>query len=220
MWNRIFEQLSQGALVTLEVFVISGILGLFISLLVGLVRSFAPAPIKFILATYVEVFRGTSAFVQIYWVYFVLPLFGFQMSAVIAGSVVLALNVGAYGSEIIRGAIRAVPRGQLEAATSLHLPRWATALRIVLPQALIRAIGPMTNQLIDLLKGTSLLSIMAISELTFSAKQLNVTFFDDAALIFGFTLVLYFAMGAPIAWLGARAESAMDLRLKGRVVRV
>lgn len=217
MWSRIAEQLGHGALITLEVLLIAGVLGVLISLAVGVVRSFAPAPVSAVLAVYVEVFRGTSAFVQIYWVYFVLPLLGVRMEAVVAGSIVLALNFGAYGSEIIRGAIRAVPTGQLEAATALHLPRWAVAVRIVLPQALIRAIGPMSNQIIDLMKGTSLLSVMAVSELTFSAKQLNVTFFSDAALIFGLTLVIYFAMGAPIAWLGARTEAIVDRRLKGRV---
>lgn len=151
---------------------------------------------------YVEVFRGTSALVQLFWFYFVLPHFGIDMGAMAAGILVLGLNTGAYGAEVVRGAIRSVPEGQILAARALGFGESAILLRIILPQAFVRVLPPMGNLLIELLKNTALVSTIALSELTFRAQILRSETLRTIE-IFGLTLVLYFAIAQVIA-LGVR----------------
>jgi polar amino acid transport system permease protein len=193
--------LLRGAEVSLLVAIAAGFLALVISIVVGILRSFQNRAIKLVTGIYVEFFRGTSAFVQVYWAYFALPLLGVRLSALEAGIAVLALNVGAYGSEVVRGALAAVPRGQQEASAALGLPWWLAYWKILLPQAMARAILPMSNLLIDLLKGTSLLSAITIMELAFAGRQ-SVATFGHPLSIFGAVLALYLCMTAPIAYVG------------------
>ncbi len=193
--------LLRGAVVTISIAIAAGLLALAISLTVGTLRSLPNTVIRSVLGIYVEFFRGTSAFVQIYWAYFALPLLGVRLSAVEAGIAVLALNVGAYGSEVVRGAIAAVPNGQREAAAALGLPVWITYLKVVMPQAMSRSILPMSNLMIDLVKGTSLLSAITITELAFAGRQ-SVATFGHPLVIFGAVLTFYLCMTAPIAYGG------------------
>lgn len=191
--------LIKGAKITVQVTVQAGILALAISVVVGVLRDVSNRFVRLPLTVYVEFFRGTSAFVQIYWVFFVLPLLGVHLSAVVAGTIVLGLNVGAYGSEVMRGALRAVPQGQREACTALNLTQWTTLTRILIPQALIRAIIPWGNLLIDLLKGTSLLSAITVTELAFAGRQ-SAAVLGSPMIIFGVVLLMYLVLAAPIAW--------------------
>ncbi len=190
----------------------AGLLALVISLVVGVLRDVSNRIVRIPLTAYVEFFRGTSAFVQIYWVFFVLPLLGVHLSAIVAGTIVLALNVGAYGSEVMRGALRAVPRGQREACVALSLSPWTMLTRILIPQALIRAIIPWGNLLIDLLKGTSLLSAITVTELAFAGRQ-SAAVQGSPMLIFGLVLLIYLVLAAPIAGLA----KLMDERVRRRL---
>jgi polar amino acid transport system permease protein len=144
---------------------------------------------------YVEVFRGTSLLVQLFWFFFVLPLppFNLELTPFTVAIVGLGLHYGAYGSEILRGALRSVPGGQYEAALALNMPASTRMRRIVLPQAMINALPPATNLMIELLKGTSLVSLITLSDLTFRARQLDEATFKTAE-IFALTLVIYFVM--------------------------
>jgi polar amino acid transport system permease protein len=189
--------LLQGLGVTLQLTAAAAALAAPIALAAGLARASALAWLRWPAAVYVEVFRGTSALVQLFWFYFVLPFFGIQLTAFAAGTLVLALNTGAYGAEVVRGAVLAVPRGQREAAAALNLSRLQALRRVVLPQAIPAMLPPAGNLAIELLKNSALVSLITITELTFSAQLLRAETLRSAE-IFSLVLVLYFAAALAI----------------------
>lgn len=146
-----------------------------IGILAGMARISAWWIARFFSGIYIEVFRGTSALVQLFYGYFVLPEFGIHLGPLTVGTLVLALNAGAYAAETARGALQAVPRGQVEAAAALNLPWSVTRFRIVLPQAWRIMLPSFGNLAIDILKGTSLLSLVAVPELTANVTNLSLT---------------------------------------------
>lgn len=177
---------------TLLIAAASGFLALVLSFVVGSFRHNGSASLRFVLAAYVEFFRGTSLLLQLFWFYFVLPLLGVDLSAMTVAIVGIGLNYGAYGSEVMRGALSSVPRGQTEAARAMGLRRAAVFRLVVLPQALPIVVQPLGALAIQLLKATSLASLITISELSFRAYQLN-QLTSQTGLIFGIVLALYFA---------------------------
>lgn len=208
------DALLKGARVSFLVAVQAGVLGLVIAIVVGALREMANPLLRFVIRLYVEFFRGTSAFIQIYWAYFALPMLGVKLSALEAGIAVLALNIGAYGAEIVRGALAAVPAGQREACAALGLPLWLSYVKVLIPQALARAVLPFGNLMVDLLKGTALLSAITVTELTFAGRQV-VSAIGHPFLVFGVVLCLYLVMAAPIAW-GARMFDRRARRWQSR----
>lgn len=163
---------------------------------------------------YVEVFRGTSALVQLFWFYFALPRLGIHLSALGAGILVLGLNSGAYGAEVVRGAVQAVPEGQRRAARALGLTEGQILRRIVLPQAAERMVPPAGNLLVELLKNTALASTIALTELTFRAQALRSETLRTVE-IFTVTLVVYFLIARLIGFGMNRLESRVS-RHRGR----
>ncbi|MEJ3657126.1 ectoine/hydroxyectoine ABC transporter permease subunit EhuC [Actinomycetes bacterium KLBMP 9759] len=149
---------------------------------------------------YVELFRGTSEVVQLFWIFFVLPvLVGFQLVPLFAGVVVLGLNHGAYGAEIVRGAVRSVPRAQVEAATALSFSPAQRMRRVVLPQAVVEMLPPFNNLFIQLLKSSAILSFIVVSEVTERGVQVLVpNFGSDIVLIFTLMLVIYLLLALVI----------------------
>jgi polar amino acid transport system permease protein len=135
--------------------------------------------------------------VQLFWLFFVLPHFGILLEPLTVAIVALGLNVGAYGAEVVRGAVSSVHRGQWEAATALNMTRMTALRRIIVPQAVIRMIPPWGNLFIELLKATSLVSLITISDLTFKAQQMNQTTFRTLE-IFTIVLVFYLAIASVI----------------------
>jgi len=160
--------------------------------------------------SYVEIFRGTSALVQLFWFYFALPLFGIDLGAMTAGILVLGLNAGSYGAEVVRGAVEAVPRGQREVALALGFSHRQTLWRIIFPQAALAMLPPAGNLAIELIKNTSLASMITLSELTFQGQLLRSANLRTGE-IFGLILVLYFLL--------ARGVSFAVGRLEGRLAR-
>ena len=148
---------------------------------------------------YIELFRGTSLLVQLFWLFFVLPLppFNLELSAYTVAIVGLGLHIGAYGAEVMRGAIGSVAKGQYEACVALNMPPATRFRRVILPQALLAAIAPGTNLLIELLKNTSLVSLITLSDLSFRARQLDQATFQTLE-IFSLTLLLYFVLAQVI----------------------
>lgn len=209
---QVMPYLLRGVLVTLEVTAGAAVIALIMSFLIGAARSSPSVWVRAPAALYVEFFRGTSAFVQIFWVYFALPLFGVTFSPLMAGVVVLGLNVGAYGAEVVRGALLSVAPGQAEAALALNLSRWQSLKYVVGPQALVKMIAPFGNLLIDLVKGTSLLSAIGLVELTFAGKQ-QVYANGQAATTYALVMVLYLLVGIPLAWGMRKWERQATLRL-------
>ncbi|ALX84942.1 MULTISPECIES: ectoine/hydroxyectoine ABC transporter permease subunit EhuC [Achromobacter] len=185
--------LLEGLAVTLEIMAGAVVLAVPLALAAGVGRLSTLRPVRWLASIYVEVFRGTSALVQLFWFYFVLPLFGVQLPAMLVGIVVLALNAGAYGAEVVRGAIRAVPPGQREAGVALNLTRGQIMRRIVVPQAIPAMLPPAGNLLIELLKNTALVSLITITDLTFRGQLLRSETLRTTE-IFTLMLLLYFAV--------------------------
>lgn len=187
------------------------------AVIAAICRLYGPRPLRWLAVAYIETFRGTSALVQLFWLFFVLPHFGITLSSLTVGIIGLGLNVGAYGAEVVRGAINAVPSSQWEAATALNLGRLQALRRIILPQALVAMIPPWGNLLIELLKATSLVSLITLSDLAFKAQQLNQNTLRTTE-IFGMVLLIYLAISLTIT-AGMRAlerRAARGLR-RGRV---
>jgi len=122
---------------------------------------------------YVQLFRNTPVLLPIYLIYFAFPLIGLPWPAVVCGALALILQNGAYISEILRGSVNAIDRVQFDAARSVGLAPWSTFRKIVLPQVLVYSIPALGNQTVLLLKDTSLLSAISITELTMQAKLLT-----------------------------------------------
>lgn len=159
--------IAKGAFATVQVSVASFVLALLIAYAVGIARaSRVPGWLDWLLRGYLEVFRGTPLLVQLFLIYYGLPQIGIVLSSWTAAILGLGLNSGAYMSEIVRASILSVDKGQIEAADALGYGRWQTLWHIVLPQALRVSIPPLTNSLASLLKESSLVSILAITELT------------------------------------------------------
>jgi polar amino acid transport system permease protein len=163
----------------------------------ALLKMYGPWPLRWLAIVYIEIFRGTSALVQLFWLFFVLPHFGVTLAPLTVAILTLGLNVGAYGAEVVRGAVSAVPRGQWEATLALNFTRIQTLRRIVLPQALVAMIPPWGNLFIELLKATALVSLITISDLAFKAQEMNATTYRTVE-IFSVVLVIYFALAVLI----------------------
>jgi polar amino acid transport system permease protein len=185
--------LLEGALLTLEIAILGSVLAIAAGTIAAIAKMYGPAPVRWLANAYVEVFRGTSALVQLFWLFFVLPQFGISLEAFTVAVLGLGLNVGAYGAEVVRGAITAVSRGQWEAATALNLSRAQALRRIILPQAFIAMIPPWGNLFIELLKATALVSLITLSDLAFKAQQMNQTTMKTVP-IFTLVLLIYLAM--------------------------
>jgi polar amino acid transport system permease protein len=188
--SDLLPELLRGTWITLQVAAGGSAVALAAALIAAISRLYGSAPLRWLAAVYVETFRGTSALVQLFWLFFVLPHFGVTLSPMTVGIVALGLNVGAYGAEVVRGAIASVPAGQWEAAVALNLDRMQALRRIILPQALVTMIPPWGNLFIELLKATSLVSLITLSDLAFKAQQLNQNTLRTAE-IFGLVMLIY-----------------------------
>src|SRR5215831_172328 len=185
--------LLQGTAVTVEITIGGCILAVLAALVAALLKMYGPWPLRWLAITYIELFRGTSALVQLFWLFFVLPRFGLTMAPLTVAVLALGLNVGAYGAEVVRGAVGAVPRGQWEATIALNLTRLQALRRIILPQAVVAMIPPWGNLFIELLKATALVSLITVSDLAFKAQEMNSTTYRTVE-IFSIVLVIYLAI--------------------------
>ena len=159
--------LLAGAVVTLKILVISLLFAMLLGLAFGLMSTSQVKGLRAAATAYVDLIRGTPLLVQIFFIYFGLPVaLGMQIEAMTAGIIAISVNAGAYLAEIFRAGIESVDKGQMEAARSLGLTRWQAMRLVILPQATRRMIPAFVNQFIISLKDTSLLSVIGIQELT------------------------------------------------------
>lgn len=172
----------QGTGYTLMFAVASMLLGLPLAALVTLLRVLKVWGLHRLVAVYVSAMRGTPLLVQVFIVYYGLPSIGVELSPITAGILTLTLNVAAYMSETLRGAIGAVAQGQWLAGTSLGLTPHQTLRFVVAPQALRAAVPSLSNSLISLIKDTSLVSVIAVTELMLATKELISTTFQPFPL--------------------------------------
>jgi polar amino acid transport system permease protein len=192
-WVHYLGPLLAGARITAEIGAASTVLGGLAAFAAGMARTAGGRFASAIAFVYIEIFRGTSLLVQLFWLYYALPLIGPSLTPIETGVLGLSLNIGAYAAEVVRGAILAVPREQHEAAQALNFSRRHTLWRIVLPQALPEMMPPLGSLAVQNLKDTALVSTITISDLTFHAQELrNLTL--ASAPIYTLTLLLYFAM--------------------------
>jgi polar amino acid transport system permease protein len=187
----LLPRLIEGAGVTIWFTLVSAPIALLIAIAAGLARLSPQAPLRALATGYVELFRGTSLLVQLFYLFYVLPLVGIYVSETVTGIGALALNFGAYGSEVVRGAILDVPKGQIEAAVALHMPPSLAMRRIVIPQAARLMLPPFGNLLIELLKATSLLSLITVSDLAFAGNTLAQTT-GQTETVYELMMAIYF----------------------------
>ncbi|MFC6442778.1 MAG: ectoine/hydroxyectoine ABC transporter permease subunit EhuC [Alcaligenaceae bacterium] len=204
LWFQYSDPLLAGAWVTLQLTFYSTVLGAIFAFAFGIGRLSANRLINAVSVTFIEVFRGTSLLVQLFWLFFALPLLGqwlgidLRLPPVLAGTLALALNIGAYGAEVVRGALQAVPPTQYEAAKALDLSPRHTLWRIALPQALPEMMPSFGNLAIQNLKDTALVSLIGLADMTFRAEQIrNLT--QDSTTIYTLLLFMYFGMALVIS---------------------
>ncbi len=183
----------QGVLITIIVSLLGIGLGFILGVIFGLSRISRSLPVRWIATAYVEVIRGTPLLVQIFIIFFGLPSIGIRLTEITAGVLALGINSGAYQAEIIRGGIQAVPNSQMEAARSIGMTRLQAMRYVILPQGFRHMIPPMTNEFVTIIKDSSLVSAIAVAELTYKAQQLNARYFEPF-LIFIFIAILYFIL--------------------------
>lgn len=193
IWLHYLPPLLQGAKTTAALALCSTVLGGLLSFGAGIARAEGGRLISWLALGYIEVFRGTSLLVQLFWLYYALPLIGISLDPITTGILGLSLNIGAYGAEVVRGALKSVPHAQHEAAIALNFSRRDRLLHICLPQALVEMMPPFGNLAIQNLKDTSLVSLISISDLTFRAQALR-NFTLDNIRIYTLTLLGYFIM--------------------------
>ena len=183
--------------------------GLVLGLPATLMRVAPWAPLRWPAALYVSMFRGTPLLVQLFVVYYGLPSIGIEFTPVTAGVLTLSLNAGAYLSESLRGAIHAVAQGQWRAAFSVGLG-WPQTLRyVVLPQALRVAVPSMSNTLISLIKDTSLVSVITMTELMLVTKELISVTFRPLPLYVA-AAIIYWGLSLFFEGLQRRAERRLN----------
>jgi polar amino acid transport system permease protein len=191
-------QLVEGAKVTLAASILAIALGTIIGVCAGVAEQSRYRAFRAIAATYVSIIRGTPLYIQILVIFFLLPAVGLDIPRFATGVLALALNSGAYISQMIGGALTAIPKGQIEAARALAMPHPSIWRRIIIPQALRLILPPLTIEFTALVKNSAFLSVIGVIELTRTAQHIvsvsfkpTQTWIAVAAIYF----VLCFAIG-------------------------
>ena len=209
------QDFANGARVTVELTIVSGLAGIVLGVLAALGKLSRVPPVRWVAAFYVWVIRGTPLLIQVFFAYFALPqLIPFvKMEEFGWGSVALALNVGAYNAEAIRAGLLAVPKGQLEAARSLGMNRWFTFIDVTVPQAFKISLPALVNNIVSLLKDSSLTSVIGLVELTNVADQLRAkTYIATQPLVA--SAVIYLLLTTVMTQFSGALERRFDIEDK------
>ncbi|GAB7389037.1 ectoine/hydroxyectoine ABC transporter permease subunit EhuC [Bacillaceae bacterium] len=210
-YMELLPALLRGAGVTVRVLVLSAALAFFIAFLAGFGRLSKHKTVRRLTGLYVELFRGTSLLVQMFWFYFAFPFFGVKLSAMAAGVISLGLNYGAYASEIVRSSILAVPTGQTEAAIALNMTPRQRMQRVILPQAFRLMLPGFGNISVEMLKGTALVSLVTLGDLTYQAMTLRNANIGWTTEIFTLLLLMYFLLALPLILLSRWLERRVSI---------
>ncbi|MFC4109378.1 ectoine/hydroxyectoine ABC transporter permease subunit EhuC [Micromonospora zhanjiangensis] len=224
-----FDDLLGGVWITVLVTVLGAAGALVVSFAFGLLSLSRGRPQRFVARLFIEFFRGSSLLVQLWWLFFVMPTFGWTLEPLAAGVLAFSLNYGAYGAEVVRGAVNAVPRTQSEATVALNMTPYQRMRLVVLPQAVVGMIPPFGNLLIQLLKATPLVYTITIVDVTavtqsFRAAEGHELFIFSLALLV--YLVLAYLLTLGVRFLERRAKAAVGqdeparrrFRLRGPLV--
>ena len=198
----------KGAVITLEISICALALATLVGLVFGLISASELTLLKPMIRAYVYFVRGTPALVQIFLVYFALPKIGLELSPFASGVVALAFNSAGFISEIVRAGLQSIDHGQTEAALSIGMTNRQSIMFILLPQSLRRITPPLTNEIITLVKSSSLLSVISISELTRSAQVIIAERFVPFEL-FAELAVFYLIMISVLSWFSEFVEKRL-----------
>ncbi len=200
--------LAKGALMTLQISLLSMFLAMIVGLLTALARLYGRQPLRAFAVSFVEVFRGTPLLIQLYLIFYGLPHLGIRLDPFMAAVIGLGLNYGACEAENYRAGILSIPKAQMDASLALGMS-WAQSLRhVILPQAVRVVIPPVTNDFIALLKDSSLVSVISMVELTTTYGQLASTYFDYLGIGL-LTAAIYFLIGLPFVRLSRYFETQL-----------
>lgn len=205
----ILPQLLRGLGITVSVLIASAILAYLMAFIAGLCRLSQNIIVRKVTGFYVEVFRGTSLIVQLFWLYYAIPmLFNIQLgSNWWAGVIAIGLNYGAYLSEVVRGSILSVSKGQTEAATALNMSRFQRMRLVIFPQAVRMMLPEFGNYTIQMLKGTSLVSLIGMRDILYYGDIMRSTNLAQAPLIYLLVLLVYFIIALPLIWFTRKGEA-------------
>ncbi|QHI95166.1 ABC transporter permease subunit [Aristophania vespae] len=200
--------IGQGMVMTLAVSALAMVIAIALGLILALIRHYGFAPLRFIAGIYVEIVRGTPLLIQVLFIFYGLPAIGIRLSPFLAGVIALGLNYAAYEAENYRAGLLSVPRGQMEAAVALNMTQFQALRLVIVPQAFRTVVPVMTNDFISLLKDSSLVSVITLTELSQTYIRLSSTYYDyiGTGLMVG---AAYLLVGLPFVRLARMAEKRM-----------
>lgn len=205
---NILSYLSQGLGTTISIFLTATVIAFAIAFVAGLSRLSGNIVIRGFTTFYVEIFRGTSLIVQLFWLYYAVPmLFNINLgSNWWVGVIAVALNYGAYMSEVVRTSVVSVDKGQTEAGIALNLSRFQRMREVILPQALRLMLPEFGNYSIQILKGTALVSLIGLTDILYYGDIYRSTNLSEGPLAYLMVLVMYFIIALPLIWLSKKGE--------------
>lgn len=202
--------LAEGLLTTAKICSLAMLLGVVLGGLLGLASLSRLAPVRFAVRAYVDFIRGTPLLIQIFLVYFALPVIGLNLPEFWAGVLALGFNAAGFIAEIVRSGVGAVERGQAEAARAIGMRHRQILWYILLPQSLRTVVPPTTNELITLVKGSALLSVISVYELTRAGQAIIAVHFAPFE-IFLLIALYYYATISVLAWLSRWLERRLPV---------
>ena len=202
---EVLSGILQGLGVTLTVTALGMLYAVPFAFAAGIVQHVSRGLAYAAITALIEFWRSTSVIILLYGFYYTLPTFGLRLSAVTVGAMVLGLHIGAYGSQAVRGALQAVDKGQGEAGRAVGLNNWQILLLIELPQALLAMVPTFINQFIQLVKGTALVSLVTLTDMTFRAKEISQLYYNPPKVYFAL-LVAYLILCYPATIAGRWIE--------------
>lgn len=197
--------LARGTLVTLQISLIAGVLACILGFALGLCALSHVAVVRWMVSAYVDFVRGTPLLIQVFLVFFALPVIGIRFDEIWAGIIALAINTAAYIAETVRGGVGSIERGQTEAAKSIGMFQAQILIYILLPQALRPIVPPLTNELISMTKNTSLLSVISVYELTRAGQAIISVHFVPFE-IYLLLALYYYVLIKMLTWLSRWVE--------------
>jgi polar amino acid transport system permease protein len=212
-WGIIYSSiplLAVGLLATLKICSLAIVFGTLLGFAIGIGSLSHYPPIRWAILAYVDFVRGTPLLIQIFLVYFALPVIGINLNEYWAGVLALSLNAGGFICEIVRGGINAIEKGQTEAAKSIGMSQGQILLYILLPQSLRAILAPVTNEIITLIKGSALLSVISVYELTRAGQAIIAVHFVPFE-IFLLIALYYYLMITTLAWLSRIVERKLPI---------
>ena len=212
-WNLVEKAiplLATGLLTTVKISSLAMLLGLALGGLLGMASLSRVTALRWAVLAYVDFIRGTPLLIQIFLVYFAVPVVGVNLPEFWAGVIALGLNAAGFIAEIVRGGVGSVERGQAEAARSIGMRHGQVLWYILLPQSLRSVVPPATNELITLVKGSALLSVISVYELTRAGQAIIAVHFAPFEIFLLIALYYYVAISA-LAWFSRWVERRLPV---------